>query len=142
MHNVWYYDVDLSSLHWPILLFFYAFFVQWCILPTIEKHIFFKCSTLTRCSFVSYIIVLPKEMLLSFSIGTFLTINNVTNKKLNTSWYTALCENEQFESKIIQWRLLLIGIFKGPLVKRYKASVIGTVTICHSNGYCIADFYF
>ena len=36
-------SIELSSLHWPILGFFYALFVPWSILPTIEKNLTFKC---------------------------------------------------------------------------------------------------
>ena len=39
--------------------------------------------------------VLPKEMLLSFSIGTFLTNYDVTCSKLNTRYYTPLYGNNQ-----------------------------------------------
>ena len=28
---------DISSLHWPILVFFYALFVQWSILPLTNR---------------------------------------------------------------------------------------------------------
>ena len=55
---------------------------------------------------VSKIIVPPKEMLLSFSIGTFLTKYDVINRKFNTFLYTSLYENEQNERGISQWRLL------------------------------------
>ena len=54
-----------------------------------------------------------KKMLLSISIGTFLTNYDVTNRKLERSYYTPLYENQQFESRIIQWRLLVLLPWNG-----------------------------
>ena len=100
-----YTQPSLSSLHLLIFIFFYALFVRWSICPfcTVEY-----INNNIKCSFISYtknypngvllcicpkmyfcakrereskIIVPPKEMLLLFSIGTFLTNYDVTNRK-------------------------------------------------------------
>ena len=60
-------------------------------------------------------------MLLSSSIGTFLTNYDVTNINFNMSLFTPLYENEQFESKTIQRRLLILAR-KGWLL---KSAIIG-----------------
>ena len=51
----------------------------------------------------------PKEMLLSFFIGTFLTNFDAMFRKLNTCYYTPVYKNE---TGISQWRLLthIVGI--------------------------------
>ena len=71
---------DHNSLHWLVLNFLYAFFVQWSIISMVELIAstghnpsyfrYFECSN-------SY----TQWMLLSFSIETFLTNYDVTNKK-------------------------------------------------------------
>ena len=85
---------SLSNLHWPILLLFYAFFIQWSVIA--RKTIFLKWLTGSEDRLKMYlwakinfcakraskIIVLSKEMLLSFSTGTFLTNYDVINRKL------------------------------------------------------------
>ena len=84
------WKVALSSLHWLILSFLYTFFVQWSILTTKlnsyppPPHSIYNWSPQTilhlpknvfSCAKrASKIIFPPREMLLSFSIGTFLTI--------------------------------------------------------------------
>ena len=50
----------------------------------------------------SCIIVPPKEMLLSFSIGTFLANYDVTNRKQQIDPIYSIVQNEQFESSISQ----------------------------------------
>ena len=54
----------------------------------------------------SKVFVLPKEMLLSFSSGPFLTNYDVLTESCNMLLYTPLYQNKQKERKIIQQRLL------------------------------------
>ena len=86
------------------------------------QHFQVHIMTITLCSFVfsSYLflkmyicakragkmIVPPKEMLLSFSIGTFLTYYDVTCRKLLNVLIYSTVKKEQNEKEIIQWRLL------------------------------------
>ena len=90
---------QISSLHWPTLVLFFALFIQLSIVPLKSIFMCSGCNFFFRKLFqstriyikgiyliflkyvflhlctkrASKIIVLPKEMLLSFSIGTFLT---------------------------------------------------------------------
>ena len=105
--------LEPSSLHWFILVFLYAFFIQWSILPN-KKNKKSILPTKLNSYTISYpnpppphplpsfippkelfcgkraskMIVPPKEMLLSFSIGTFLTNYDVTIRK---QWKGLLC---------------------------------------------------
>ena len=70
-------DLWESSLHWLILGFLYALFVQWSILATIKWKLSFArlnrhCITLTLCFLhIPQFWTELKEMLLSFSIEPF-----------------------------------------------------------------------
>ena len=55
----------------------------------------------------SKIIVPPKEMLLLFSNVLFLTTMMSEIESTRSTQYTPLYENEQFESRISQWKLLI-----------------------------------
>ena len=61
-----------SSLYCLILVLFYALFVQWSV--SLPKDVFLRRELVK--------LALPKEILLSFSIGTFLTNYDITNWKL------------------------------------------------------------
>ena len=101
----------VSSLHWLIPGFLYALFTQWSVFATIKEPSLLSAQSgiLQLWHFVPLYLtytVQPKEMQISVSIGTFLTNYDVTNRKLQQTQCTPLYENKQFESKIIQWRLL------------------------------------
>ena len=61
--------------------------------------------------FQTLIIVAPKEIKLSISIGTFLTNYDFILQKASTARNILHCtKNEQNEREIIQWRLLILII--------------------------------
>ena len=94
-----------SSLHWPILLLFYALFIQWSMLwPTIKLHL---------PSPISLISSSQSTIFLYFNTK-FLHISHSHLPPPNTLQYTPLFKNEQNEGRISQWRLLsslLVFIF-------------------------------
>ena len=104
------FHLDPHSLHWLILGFLYALFVQWSLLATIKNNISLSAQSRilnsnlepaeevfnfllmlvllkSNCLFClkairAKNIVLPKEMKLSISIETFLNNSDITNRKL------------------------------------------------------------
>ena len=110
LSNVFETAEHCCSLHWTNLLLLYALFLQWSIIATKTKYPFphppntpiSSARTIILCSFVSHThiwsllkagiflkeskkrIVPPKESFNSISIGTFLTIYDVRNRKLSS----------------------------------------------------------
>ena len=117
---------DKSSLHWLILGFLYALFVQWSISPTkinsypitppsriFNPLAFYSAQTILvfaqKCYFcakrASKIVVPPNIMLLSFSIVGFLLTMTSQIESIRLTQYTSLYKNKLFESRSSQWRL-------------------------------------
>ena len=72
-------------------------------------------------------------MLLSFSIGTFLTNYEVTNRQLYSSQHTPLYKNEQNEREIIQWWLIMPPGFGKKVQLNYQATRIGVAEFSELN---------
>ena len=107
-----------SLLHILILSFFYALFVRWSIFPTMEKIISFKHWKwhlyLSNTTIRGVILHLLHHVLLFFPSPLepiWLTLTSQI-ESFKTTQHAPLNENKQFESEIIQWRLLFVSVGK------------------------------
>ena len=86
--------VDFSSLHWLIIAFFYALFIQWSIFPTSEKKLsltikmaFYCSNKLLNCVLLFYLPFLHRKKKIN---ATFILHCNYLSNYGATNGYNAI----------------------------------------------------